>query len=423
MFHFSLLASSFWSEIKNYFANFDGATNICRTVFLWLTLALVIAFAVCKFAIKKDKQPKVNKISLIVAIAYAFVTIVTFAVCSFVEDEIVAISFYPLLVFVIVSVVGALLIAVKPCKATKIAVPSVIAAAFVAALVCLIVYYTSGDASEWNWISKDDVNSVGLYVSSAVLVVGIALLAFFSDRGAKGFDSRSLAFAAVCVALSFALSYVRFFKMPMGGSITFASMLPIMLYSYMFGTRKGVVAGLIYGVLQAVQDPWILHPAQFLLDYGSAFAAIGLTGCIKGFNVLKGKARTQFTLGAIIAGTLRFISHFFSGAFAFGSAGAGYAEDFGIAALSNVYFYSFVYQCMYVIPEIIIVTVAGVALLSSKNFLKQVEKYSGKSGKTAAAVAGVEQSAQTENATAVAAEAAPSQPAETEEVPTENKDE
>ncbi len=407
MFHFSLLASSFWSKIKNYFANFDGATNICRTVFLWLALALTVAFIVCKFAIKRDKQPKVNKISLIVAISYAVATIITFAVCSFVEDDIVAISFYPLLVFVIVAVVGALVIAVKPCKTTKIAVPSVIAAAFAAALVCLIVYYTSGDASEWNWISKDDVNSVGLYVSSAMLVVGIALLAFFSDRGAKGFDTRSLAFAAVCVALSFALSYVRFLKMPMGGSITFASMLPVMLYSYMFGTRKGVVAGLIYGVLQAVQDPWILHPAQFLLDYGAAFAAIGLTGCIKGFKVLNGKARTQFTLGALIAGTLRFISHFFSGAFAFGSAGAGYAEEFGISALSNEYFYSFVYQCLYVIPEIIIVTVVGVILLSSRNFLKQVEKYSNQNGKTAkvgSTVANEEKSAVPENEVAVATE-------------------
>ena len=66
--------------------------------------------------------------------------------------------------------------------------------------------------------------------------------------------------------MSFALSYVRIFRLPMGGSITFASMLPFMLYSYMYGTKKGVLAGLVYGVLQAVQDPWIIHPAQFALD-------------------------------------------------------------------------------------------------------------------------------------------------------------
>ena len=51
--------------------------------------------------------------------------------------------------------------------------------------------------------------------------------------------------------MSFALSYLRIVKMPQGGSITIASLLPLMLYSFMFGTKKGVFAGLIYGVLQA----------------------------------------------------------------------------------------------------------------------------------------------------------------------------
>ncbi len=276
----------------------------------------------------------------------------------------------------IVCVLGALAIAVKPVKAVRIAAGGTIAAALIAALVCMIVYYESGDAPEWNWVSPDDVNNVGLYISSIALIIAIAVIAFLSDRDAKPFDSRSMSFAAMCVAMSFALSYIKFFEMPMGGSITFASMLPVMLYSFMFGSRKGVIAGLVYGILQAVQDPWLLHPAQFLLDYGVAFAAVGLTGCIRGFKLFKGNIRLQFTLGALTGGVLRFISHFFSGAFAFGSFGAGYAEDYGIAALNNPYLYSLIYQCMYVIPEIIIVLVVGVILLSSKNFARQVERYS-----------------------------------------------
>lgn len=386
MFLSTLLASSFWAAITNYFANFDGATNICRTVILYLVLALTIALIACKLAVKKEKQPLVNKIALFVAIGFSLAVIVTFAVLSFVEDDIVAISFYPLLVFIIVCVVGALLVTVKPQKPVKIAVLATIAAAFVAAFVCLIVYYASGASSEWNYVDKKDVNEIGLYISSVILVAGIALLAFFSDRRSESFNSRSIAFAAVCIALSFALSYVRLFKMPMGGSITFASMLPIMLFSYMYGARKGVAAGLIYGVLQAVQDPWILHPAQFLMDYGTAFASIGLTGCIKGFGLLNGKVRSQFTVGAVIAGVMRFISHFFAGAFAFASYGRGYAEEFGISALNNPYIYSFIYQCMYVIPEVIICVVAAVILLSSKSFVKQMDKYTAK--KTVAAEEG-----------------------------------
>lgn len=379
MFFDSLLASSLWSDITQYFTNTNGATNTCRTAFLWIAIAFALVFIVCKLAVCKEKQPLVNKIALAAAIAFAAACIVTFAVCSFIEDELVAITFYPLLVFAVLCVIGALTVAVRPIKAVKIAAGAVIAASFIAALICMIVYYASGDALEWYYLAEEDVNSVGLYVSAVVLVVAIVLIAFFADGNAKGYNARSLTFAAVCVALAFALSYVRFFKMPMGGSITFASMLPIMLYSYMFGCRKGVIAGLVYGVLQAVQDPWLLHPAQFLLDYGVAFAAIGLTGCIKGFHLFDGKPRLQFALGGIAAGVLRFISHFFSGAFAFGSYGAGYAAEYGIGALNNQYVYSFIYQCLYVIPEVIIVVVVGVLLLSSKNFLKQVERYSAES--------------------------------------------
>ncbi len=375
---YSTMAASIWQDITNFFIPQDAedVTAVCTCVMLWIAIALVIAFIACKVAVRKELQHKVNIASLIVALVYAVACISVFAACSFLDDDLVPITFYPLLVFVIACIGGALAVALRPQKVVKAISAAVIAAALVAALVCMIVYYESGDAPEWNWVTFEDVDSVGLYISCVALIIVIALTAFFADRDAKPYDSRSIAFAAVCVAMSFALSYVRLFKMPMGGSITFASMLPVMLYSFMFGCRKGVIAGLIYGVLQAVQDPWLLHPAQFLLDYGVAFAAIGVTGCIRNLKLFNGNMRLQFTLGALIGGVLRFVSHFFSGAFAFGSFGAGYAESYGIEALNNPYLYSLIYQCMYVIPEVIIVLVVGVILLSSKNFARQVEKYS-----------------------------------------------
>ncbi len=383
MFSFSLLASPLWEQVVNYFANFDGTTNTCRTVFLWLAIALAIAFTVCKFAIKKDKQPLVNKVSLIVASVFALASIITFTVCNFVDDKMVAITFYPLLVFAICCIVGGLLVAVYPLKAVKITVASLIGASLLAAFICMIVYYANGNAADINGVSKEDVSDLGLYLSAAILTVGIVLLAFFADRTRRPFDSRVIAFAAICIALSFALSYIRIFKMPMGGSITFASTLPIMLFSYMYGSRKGILAGLIYGALQAVQDPWILHPAQFLLDYGVAFAGIGVAGCIKDFGLFKNNVRAQFSVGAVIAGMLRFVSHFFSGVFAFGSFGAWYAEDFGIAALNSPYVYSLLYQTMYVIPDLLIVIIVGLILFSSRSFVKQLERYTSVKQKSA----------------------------------------
>lgn len=387
-----LAFSDLFGDIENYFANFETAADSCRTIMLWLAIALVIAFIAVKVAfyftapkpvqgeVVADKRQKIaNKVGLFVALAYVVTAIVAFSAFYFTdvnagEDYLVPITFYPLLVFAIVAIAGGIAVAFKPVKPVKIAALSLGGAALVAAIVCLIVYYATGDAGDWNGVTLDGATDAGLYISAIALTAIIIVVSFITDK-TKGFDTRAITFAAISIALSFALSYIRILHMPMGGSITFASMLPLMLYSYMFGCKKGLIAGIVYGFLQAIQDPWLLHPAQFALDYLVAFMAMALTGCLRNVASLKGKMRTQFTLGAIIAGVMRYISHYFSGVFAFGTFGADYAEEYGISALANPYFYSFVYQSMYVIPEIVIVIVVGVILLSSANFRKQVLRY------------------------------------------------
>ena len=188
----------------------------------------------------------------------------------------------------------------------------------------------------------------------------------------KGFETKHIAYAAVCISMSFALSYIRLFKMPQGGSVTLASLLPLMLYSYMFGVRKGVFAGFVYGLLQAVQDPWILHPAQFLLDYPVAFAAIGVSGMFRKVEKLNKFPQVSFTLGALVASSLRFISHVFSGVFAF--------WEFALDSLGNpmnVWAYSLGYNS-FVFIDIAIVVAAGAFVLSSKAFMKEVNRHSAK---------------------------------------------
>ena len=391
--NFSVLAfSDMMGDVANYFANFSSASNACRTVMLWIAIVLVLAFIAAKIAFKctapkaadgqaePDRRQKIlNRAGMFTALAYVVAVIVAFTVIYFYdvsteEDYLVPITFYPLLVFALVAIAGGIAVYFRPVKPVKIAAVSVAAAALVAAIVCMIVYYASGDAAEWNWVSEDDVGDAALYICAVALTVVIVAAAFFADR-TKGFATRDITFAAICIALSFALSYIRIVRMPMGGSITFASMVPLMLYSYMFGCKKGLVAGLVYGVLQAIQDPWILHPAQFVLDYVTAFMGIALTGCLRNVRALKDKTRLKFALGAIIAGVARFISHYFSGVFAFGMFGADYAGEYGISALANPYVYSLVYQSLYIIPEMIIAIAVGVLLLSSANLRKQVARY------------------------------------------------
>ena len=64
----------------------------------------------------------------------------------------------------------------------------------------------------------------------------------------------------------------------MGGSITLLSMLVICLPGYWFGLGAGVMTGVAYGVLQMLIDPYILYPAQLIVDYLLAFGALGLSG-------------------------------------------------------------------------------------------------------------------------------------------------
>ncbi|MDE5593414.1 MAG: energy-coupled thiamine transporter ThiT [Clostridiales bacterium] len=386
-----------FKEIKTYFANFSDATNTCRTIALWVTIALLVAFVISRLCIvvarKKQAYDEeallaasklINGGWIVIALTAAVCFIVTFTACYFVDvahgEDLVPILFYPLLIAVIAVVACAIALFVKPNVITKIVSAATCGCALIAVIVCMIVYYSSGKAGE-------ALSNIGLYLSAVILAAAMIVGAFLFDRKSKPMDTRTVTYAAVCVALSFALSYVRLFKMPMGGSITFASMLPLMLFAFMFGSRKGVAVGVIYGLLQAIQDPWIIHPAQFALDYLVAFGAIGLTGCMRELNVFKGNMRAQFAVGAIVACAVRFLAHYFAGVFAFGAAGLNYVK-YG-SAFASAYFYSFVYQCLYLIPELAIVIVAAMLVLTSSSFRKQIEiriAAGAKDGKQATAV-------------------------------------
>lgn len=248
-------------------------------------------------------------------------------------------------------------------KATAISVGAVCGVALVASLVCLSVYYEQKIANDGYYNSDTAaVQQLALYLFSALSVCLIVGLSFF-DKQKLVFDARSLAYAGICAGMSFALSYIKLWDMPQGGSITLVSLLPLMLYAYIFGTKKGVFVGFAYGVLQAVQDPWLIHPAQFLLDYPVAFSAVGLAGLLRKTETLKKLPQMEFSLGAVLAGTTRFLCHVLSGALAF----EAYAEG------QNVWLYSLAYNS-YVFIDAALVIAAGIFVLSSNSFVKTIKQ-------------------------------------------------
>ncbi len=257
----------------------------------------------------------------------------------------------------------------KTFRLTSIISGSVIGASVIALFACLSVYFSSGAAGENNGVVITVSENVGMCICAVVLVAAIVVCAFLFDKGTKGFDSKSISYAAICIAMSFALSYIAPIHMPQGGSVTIASLVPLMLYSFMFGTKKGVLAGAVYGFMQIIQDPWIVHPAQLLLDYPIAFAGIGLAGMFAHVKKLEKLPQLQFALGAIVGSVFRFAGHLLSGAFAFSE----YAPE-GM----NVWVYSLGYNGSYVFPDIAIAIAAGIIVLSSPSFVKQLRKYSKK---------------------------------------------
>lgn len=362
MFLHSLLEGWTW-----YPTLFDTPLNAVRSVAIWLTLALVIAYLVCSFVLKSDKRKNFHRTVLPLFIAYACVLSGLFLVLTFLEDGIELILFIPLLILLCAIGVSAVVLPRHHSKTVFVCLGIAVGGAFLAALICIGVHFTSGKAAENNWLTNEDVQSVALYLTSGLSVAVLVCLAIFGERkGKKGFDAKSITYAAICIAMSFALSFMRLVRLPQGGSITPASLLPLMVYAYMFGMRKGIFAGFIYGLLQAFQDPTVLHPAQFLLDYPMAFAWMGLAGLLSQTKTLHKHPQAQFVIGGTLAGLGRFAMHFLSGTFAFGV----FAPEGTPAAL-----YSFIYQAGYVLPDLAIAIAVGVVLFSSKSFVKESRKF------------------------------------------------
>lgn len=147
-----------------------------------------------------------------------------------------------------------------------------------------------------------------IIAAALIFAVGAAFLVRRKGGAKSAWTIRELSAAAMCLALAFLLSFIRLWKMPQGGTVTPASMLPIMLFAYVYGTPKGLVVGLAYGFLQCLQDLYVLHWAQFLLDYIAAFMVLGLAGVF----------RKYIFPGMALAGLLRFVMHVVSGIVFFG---------------------------------------------------------------------------------------------------------
>lgn len=171
------------------------------------------------------------------------------------------------------------------------------------------------------------------------------------------FSAKQLVFSAVALALATVTSLIKPFDLPMGGSVTLLSMLFVVLIGYWYGPYIGITAGIAYGLLQFVIEPYFYSIPQFFTDYPLAFGALGLSGFFykKKNGLIKG----------YIAGVLgRYFFAFLSGLLFF----ASYAEGSGMSAP----IYSLVYNGSYLLTEAVI-TIIIIALPPVTNALSKMK--------------------------------------------------
>lgn len=137
----------------------------------------------------------------------------------------------------------------------------------------------------------------GLCAAAAVLLLLVAGIISRNQR--SRLSARQLVFCGTAMALSFVTSCIKPFSLPYGGSVTLFSMLFICLIGHWYGTRTGILTGLAYGILQFLQEPYVLSPFQVCCDYILAFAGLGLAGVFA--HARHGLAK-GYVLGILVRG-------------------------------------------------------------------------------------------------------------------------
>ena len=174
---------------------------------------------------------------------------------------------------------------------------------------------------------------------------------------------------AMAVALAIVLDIISktlpIPRMLHGGSISL-HMLPIFIVALRHGWKGGCLAGVMYGVVNFMMAPHIIHPIQVPLDYPIAFGLVGFAGWgplkmgAEGRGVVL-SARIRLVAGVMVGNGLRFLAHFSSGVIFWGqNAPPG----------QPVWLYSLIYNASYMVPETII-TILFLQFLLSRSLLSR----------------------------------------------------
>ena len=215
--------------------------------------------------------------------------------------------------------------------------------------------------------------------------------------------TQRLTLSAVMLALATVLTvvceFIPFLNLPFGGGFTVASMLPIVIVSYMYGVKWGFFTSFAYSCIQILvslimgktvlalftpsSEDFMGLGAAFaiiVIDYSLAYTILGIGGIFR--NVLKNKM-IALVLGVILALSLRYICHIVSGYIFYGAWAELFFSQDGFYTIGSivlerfsgnglVLIYSIFYNGLFMIPEIIITAVAA-SVVGNIGFIKKTD--------------------------------------------------
>ena len=220
----------------------------------------------------------------------------------------------------------------------------------------------------------------------------------------KKIKTERLTTSAVMLALAMALAMVcaviPFLNLPFGGGYTIASMLPIVVISYMYGIKWGFFCAGTYSVVQILMDLYLgkgstimalftpnsdefmgygVAIAILIIDYLLAYTLLGFGGAFR--NKIKNKT-LALVLGTLLALSLRYVAHSCSGFIFYGAWAEWFFSQEGFYKIGSLILdtfsgkwlslvYSVFYNGLYMVPEIIITSIAAIGISKLPNIKKQ----------------------------------------------------
>lgn len=153
--------------------------------------------------------------------------------------------------------------------------------------------------------------TVSIFAGVLLFLLGFYFAGKSSEK--KKLSAKQLVYCAMAIALAFITSYIKILALPWGGSVTLCSMLFVVLAAYWYGPKTGISVGLAYGILQFIQEPYVLSFFQVCCDYILAFAALGIAGFFtnKKHGLIKGYIAAVLARGAFhsLGGYLYWMSY------------------------------------------------------------------------------------------------------------------